>query len=212
MWPSAMGGGGAGRIPASQPRSRSGKRWGTTTCSPRAWEWPELGRRSCRSGRTATADGGSRGGSGSGEGRAQGWQSVMWGGATGSKETTHACGGPGASEAAATAAREDDGSGVGRREEVGKRLNRGEGRPSRGDDDVMPTRVGRRGWTAGPTGARPPAHGVGADSSASRGAGGLRSCKAWGCGRPRAEGASGGARARRRGAMSRPAHFQFAEP
>jgi hypothetical protein len=34
-----------------------------TTCSPRAWGWPELGRRSGRSGRTAMAGGGSRDGS-----------------------------------------------------------------------------------------------------------------------------------------------------
>jgi hypothetical protein len=59
----AWGGGGAGRIPASRPRSRPGKRWGMTTCSPRAWGWPELGRRSCRSGRTAMAGGGGRDGS-----------------------------------------------------------------------------------------------------------------------------------------------------
>jgi hypothetical protein len=59
----AWGGGGAGRIPASRPRSRPGKRWSTTTCSPRAWGRPELGWRSCRSGRTAMAGGGGRGGS-----------------------------------------------------------------------------------------------------------------------------------------------------
>jgi hypothetical protein len=63
MCPSDMGGGGAGRIPVSRPRSRSGEWWGTTTCSPRAWGWPELGRRSCRSGRTAMAGGAGRGGS-----------------------------------------------------------------------------------------------------------------------------------------------------
>jgi hypothetical protein len=33
---SAVGGGGAGRIPASRPRSRPGRRWGTNTYSPRA--------------------------------------------------------------------------------------------------------------------------------------------------------------------------------
>jgi hypothetical protein len=31
-----MGGGGAGRIPASRSRSWPGRRWGATTCSPRA--------------------------------------------------------------------------------------------------------------------------------------------------------------------------------
>jgi hypothetical protein len=38
--PLAMGGGGAGQILASRPRSRPGKRWGTTVGSPRAWGWP----------------------------------------------------------------------------------------------------------------------------------------------------------------------------
>jgi hypothetical protein len=64
LGPSTMRGGGAGQIPVGRPRSRSGKRWCTTTCSPRAWGWPELGQSSCRSGRTAMAGGGGRSGSG----------------------------------------------------------------------------------------------------------------------------------------------------
>jgi hypothetical protein len=70
-----------------------------------------LGRRSRRRGCSVMAGRGGRGGSGSGEGRAHGWQSVTWEGATGPKEAIHARGGPEAKQggglpAAATAARE----------------------------------------------------------------------------------------------------------
>jgi hypothetical protein len=73
------------------------------------------------------AGGGGRGGSGSGEGRAHGWQCMTWGAATGPREVTHACGGPEAMQgsglpAAATAARENGRSEVGRREEEGRAL------------------------------------------------------------------------------------------
>jgi hypothetical protein len=60
-WP--WGGGDTGRIPASRPRSRPGKRWGTTMCSPMAWGWPELGRRTRWRGRVVKTGGGHRGGS-----------------------------------------------------------------------------------------------------------------------------------------------------
>jgi hypothetical protein len=61
--PRAWNGGDAGRIPASQRHFRPGRLWAVTTCSPRAWEWPKLGRRSCLSGRIVMASGGGRGGS-----------------------------------------------------------------------------------------------------------------------------------------------------
>jgi hypothetical protein len=57
-----MGGGGAGRIPASRTRSRPGTQLGMTTCSPRARGRPGFERRRLRQGRTVTADGGGRGG------------------------------------------------------------------------------------------------------------------------------------------------------
>jgi hypothetical protein len=73
------------------------------------------------------AGGGDRVGSGSGEGREHGWQCVTWENATGPKEATHARGGPEAKQgdglpAAATAARENSGSEVGRCEEAGRAL------------------------------------------------------------------------------------------
>jgi hypothetical protein len=73
------------------------------------------------------ASGGGRSGSGSGEGRAHGWQCVIWEGATGPKEATHARGGPEAKQsgglpAVATAARENGEGVVGRREEAGRAL------------------------------------------------------------------------------------------
>jgi hypothetical protein len=73
------------------------------------------------------ADGGDRGGSGSGEGRAHEWQCVSWEGATSPKEATHTRGGPeskqgGGLPAAATAARENGVSEVGQREEAGRAL------------------------------------------------------------------------------------------
>jgi hypothetical protein len=81
-------------------------------------------RRSRRRGRSAMAGGSRRGGSGSDEGRAHGWQCVTWGGATGPREVTHVRGGPEAMQsgglpAAATAARGNGGSEVGRCEEEG---------------------------------------------------------------------------------------------
>jgi hypothetical protein len=85
LGPSTMGGGGANQIPAGRLHSRSGKRWCTTTCSPRAWGWPELGRRSCRSGRTAMAGGGDRGGSGFRRGWHLARQCATLGGAQGSR-------------------------------------------------------------------------------------------------------------------------------
>jgi hypothetical protein len=69
--PSAVGGGGAGRIPASRPRSRPGKRWGVTVGSPRVDGWSELGWGGCRRGGSTAAGGGCRGGASSGE---YGWQ------------------------------------------------------------------------------------------------------------------------------------------
>jgi hypothetical protein len=73
------------------------------------------------------ADGGDCGGSGSGEGRAHGWQCVTWEGATGPKEPTDARGDPEAKEGgglpvAATAARENGEGEVGRHEEAGRVL------------------------------------------------------------------------------------------
>jgi hypothetical protein len=69
MWPVAMRGGGVGRIQASRPRSRPGRQWGTTTCSPRARGRPRFERRRLRRGRAVTAGGGGRGGSGDGKAR-----------------------------------------------------------------------------------------------------------------------------------------------
>jgi hypothetical protein len=84
--PLAMGGGGAGQIPASRPRSRPGKRRGTTVGSPRAWGWLELGRRTRRRGRAAGTDGGGRGGSAPAMAWARPGQQVARDGSIGSKE------------------------------------------------------------------------------------------------------------------------------
>jgi hypothetical protein len=62
--PSAVGGGGTGKIPVSRPRSRRGKRWGPTRCSPRVDGWSEWGRRGCRRGGSTAAGGGCLGDSG----------------------------------------------------------------------------------------------------------------------------------------------------
>jgi hypothetical protein len=64
---------------------------------------------------------------GSGEGRAHRWQCVTWGGATGPREASHARSGSETMQgdglpAAATTARENGGSEVGRREEEGRAL------------------------------------------------------------------------------------------
>jgi hypothetical protein len=82
LGPSAVGGGGAGRIPASRPRSRPGRRWGTNTCSPRARGRAGLERESLRRGRAATAGGGTAAGCGPGGGRAMPrngwWRKLLW--------------------------------------------------------------------------------------------------------------------------------------
>jgi hypothetical protein len=97
------------------------------------------------------AGGGDRGGSGSDEGRAHGWQCVTWEGATGPKEATHARGDPevkqgGGLPAAATAARENGEGEDGRREGAGRALKLGNG-PASGDDSVMlQSWYDARGW------------------------------------------------------------------
>jgi hypothetical protein len=81
-----MGGGGAGQIPASWPRSRPGKWRGTSVGSPRACGRPVLGRRSRRRGRTAETGGGGRGGAAPAMTRAQPEQQVALEGSKGSIE------------------------------------------------------------------------------------------------------------------------------
>jgi hypothetical protein len=81
-----MGGGGAGQISASRPRSRPGKRRGTTLGSPMARGWPELGRRTHRRGRAVGTDGGGHGGSVPAMAWARPGQQVVCDGSIGSKE------------------------------------------------------------------------------------------------------------------------------
>jgi hypothetical protein len=81
--PLAMGGGGAGPIPASRPRSRPGEWLGSRACSPRgglevlakAEELPTWG--------STAAGGGCRDGSGLWREEAHGRQCATWGGSTG---------------------------------------------------------------------------------------------------------------------------------
>jgi hypothetical protein len=79
------------------------------------------------------AGGGDCGGSGSGEGRAHGWQCVTWEDATCPKEATDARGDPEAKQggglpAAATTARENGEAKSGGTKRRGERLNRGTAR------------------------------------------------------------------------------------
>jgi hypothetical protein len=83
--PLAMGGGDAGQIPASRPRSRPGKRRGTSTGSPRSCWWPASGRRLRRRGRTTETGDGGRSGAASATTRAQPEQQVAPEGSKGSR-------------------------------------------------------------------------------------------------------------------------------
>jgi hypothetical protein len=73
-------------IPESRRRSRPGKRWGSTRCSPRVDRWLELGRRGCPRGGSTAAGGGCCGSSGSRRGGRGLGQHVTPGGVLGSRE------------------------------------------------------------------------------------------------------------------------------
>jgi hypothetical protein len=73
-------------ITANRRRSRAGKWSGSTISSPRTLGWPKLGRGNCRSGRTARAGGGGRGGSASATAIAQPGQQAAREGPMGSRE------------------------------------------------------------------------------------------------------------------------------
>jgi hypothetical protein len=62
MRPLAIGAARLRPIPANRRRSRPGRWWGSTTCSPRALWWLKFGQRGCRRGRTTGTGGSGRGG------------------------------------------------------------------------------------------------------------------------------------------------------